>query len=540
MLVAFLLALPMGWVESPPYFTALMETACDLSNTQLRCRSSQRPLSTVHRLEAVAATPLPTDAASDHVTRWATPPCAQRRVTGRPPTAAVDVYVDDFLLSMAQTQHHKQEVLRAALHSIDAVFRPLSDTDPARRKEPASVKKTLQGDAVWSRQKRILGWDIDTQASTLALPPHRIERLYELLDHLSPPRKRVNVKFWHQLLGELRSMAPALPGARGLFSILQDSLRRSAGRRVRLTRPVRDMVDDFRALAATLHQRPTRLQELVPTTPTFVGASDASGVGMGGVWFDPQHPDTFPPTLWRAPFSPDVRAALVSSDNPTGAIPTSDLELAALIVYKDVLAHLTPTAEHTLWIATDNMMAALSWSTRGSSTSSAARAYLLRFNALHQREHRYVAVHDHIAGASNSMADDASRLWHLTDRALLTHFDSTYPQALPWRLSCLLPSTRSTLTGALFCRRQTNAFLTSASTLPQHPGNCGPSSANLSTFVPNASPRTPSSLSSKSSPNVCPTAPSPRVAGPSDLARWRTPCVQWARLMPAWAPRTLA
>lgn len=30
-LVAFPLALPMGWVESPPYFTALTETACDLA-----------------------------------------------------------------------------------------------------------------------------------------------------------------------------------------------------------------------------------------------------------------------------------------------------------------------------------------------------------------------------------------------------------------------------------------------------------------------------------------------------------------------------
>ena len=29
-MVAFPLALPMGWVESPPYFTALTETACAL------------------------------------------------------------------------------------------------------------------------------------------------------------------------------------------------------------------------------------------------------------------------------------------------------------------------------------------------------------------------------------------------------------------------------------------------------------------------------------------------------------------------------
>jgi hypothetical protein len=34
-LVAFPLALPMGWVESPPYFTILTETACDRANDML-------------------------------------------------------------------------------------------------------------------------------------------------------------------------------------------------------------------------------------------------------------------------------------------------------------------------------------------------------------------------------------------------------------------------------------------------------------------------------------------------------------------------
>ena len=34
-LVAFPLALPMGWVESPPYFTSLTETSCGLANNML-------------------------------------------------------------------------------------------------------------------------------------------------------------------------------------------------------------------------------------------------------------------------------------------------------------------------------------------------------------------------------------------------------------------------------------------------------------------------------------------------------------------------
>ena len=291
-LVAFPLALPMGWVESPPYFTALTETACDLANDSLRARRSRRARVPAHRLEQVAATPPPETggvANTGDTTRGSQqehqPGSQPEHRQGRPPLAAVDVYVDDFLLA-AQTASQRRRVLRATLHSIDNVFRPLDPGDASHRKEPASVKKMLKGDACWSTHKRILGWDLDTQASTLNLPPHRLTRLYELLDLIRPPRKRVSMRIWHQLLGELRSMAPALPGTRGLFSsVLQDALSKADRHRVRLTQGVWDVVDDFRAIADSLRARPTRLQELVPSEPSFVGGSDASGDGMGGVWF---------------------------------------------------------------------------------------------------------------------------------------------------------------------------------------------------------------------------------------------------------------
>ncbi len=48
------LALPMGWVESPPYSTVLTETACDRANVMLSVRH-ESSLNQAHRLEAVAA-----------------------------------------------------------------------------------------------------------------------------------------------------------------------------------------------------------------------------------------------------------------------------------------------------------------------------------------------------------------------------------------------------------------------------------------------------------------------------------------------------
>jgi hypothetical protein len=98
----------------------------------------------------------------------------------------------------------------------------------------------------------------------------------------------------------------------------------------------------------------------------------------------------------------------------------------------------------------------------GSATSTAARSYLLRYNALHQRRHRYVATHSHIAGSSNVMADDASRRWDLTDAKLLSQFDLLYSQALPWQMRPLPSSTNSDLIGALFKQRRRSVSPTDA------------------------------------------------------------------------------
>ena len=56
---------------------------------------------------------------------------------------------------------------------------------------------------------------------TIHLPPHRVDRLWEILDSIPRTQKRTSAKKWHKVLGELRSMALALPGARNMFSRLQ-------------------------------------------------------------------------------------------------------------------------------------------------------------------------------------------------------------------------------------------------------------------------------------------------------------------------------
>jgi hypothetical protein len=268
--------------------------------------------------------------------------------------------------------------------------------------------------------------------------------------------------------------------------------------------------------------------------PSFVGASDASRLGMGGVWFGTDASTPHPPVLWRHAFPAAVQRELVTFDQPRGTMSISDLELATMIAHKDVLTAYADVAEKTLWLATDNR-AALAWSTKGSSTSIGPRSYLLRYNGFHQRAHRYVAVHDHIAGVANVMADDASRLWHLSDAALLTHFNHSYPQALPWQLRCLTPATNSALIGSLFRKRPSSAYAINAAGPPMPPENFGRHSVAASPSTSPIFPPTPFH-SSKSLHSNSATDPSIQAIAVSDLERWRTPYAVWRRRTPVWGP----
>ena len=88
----------------------------------------------------------------------------------------------------------------------------------------------------------------------------------------------MGVDKWHKTLGELRSMALALPGARGLFSQMQDALCHVIDKRVTLSPGVYDALDDFKWLAEDVANRPTRMYELFPLHPTVDGYHDARDI----------------------------------------------------------------------------------------------------------------------------------------------------------------------------------------------------------------------------------------------------------------------
>jgi hypothetical protein len=224
-------------------------------------------------------------------------------------------------------------------HTGSSLTSPQRVHDP-HCKGPAPTRKLKQDKAYWATWKLILGWVIDTVAMTLELPIHRQEPLHTILLEVLTTQKCISVKKWQQILGEFRSMTIAIPGRRGLFSLLQEALRHQSECCLCLSRIVHDTLDDFSCLATDLASWQTHMHKTVPQpSPELAGAQDAARSGMGGVWFpastrlqeqlttagSPAKSSARRPILWRSRFFNNTYHKLVSFENPSGTITNLDL-----------------------------------------------------------------------------------------------------------------------------------------------------------------------------------------------------------------------
>jgi hypothetical protein len=170
--------------------------------------------------------------------------------------------------------------LNHLLHTIDTVF---SDPKPTKRRQIVSQSKLQKGDAAFSTTKRLLGWDVDMYRMTLQLPLHCCHQIHEAI-HDVLHKKCVSIKTWQKMLSILRSTTPALYGAQHSFSLLQRALTQRKQRRLTITSLLRHTLSTWLDMAQTASSIPVPLHTVVPTPPAFVGATDASALGMGGWW----------------------------------------------------------------------------------------------------------------------------------------------------------------------------------------------------------------------------------------------------------------
>ena len=78
-------------------------------------------------------------------------------------------------------------------------------------------------------------------------------------------------------------MVLALPGAKGLFSNMQEFLFHVKDKKVALSKGVHEALVDFSWLAENLANRPTCIYKLVPLRPTVDGYHNAFGYMCGSV-----------------------------------------------------------------------------------------------------------------------------------------------------------------------------------------------------------------------------------------------------------------
>jgi hypothetical protein len=121
------------------------------------------------------------------------------------------------------------------------------------------------------------------------------------------------------------------------------------------------------------------------------------------------------------------------------------------------------------------------------------------------------------------MADDLSRRWDLSDSQLLTYFDLTYPQAIPWKLCHLRQEMNLATTLALSKKRCNPASLMAGTQQLAPTGTSGSISVNNIHWRPTLPKDPMQSAGFKFSLSEYETAGFPPPITVSELERWQTP-----------------
>ena len=194
----------------------------------------------------------------------------------------------------------------------------------------------------------------------------------------------------------------------------------------------------------------------------------------------------------------DVSNDIVSSDNPTGTITNSDLELAGGLLHLEAAAQAFDIRERTILSKGDNLNTTF-WERKGSTTTNSVPAYLLRMFGIHQRFHRYVPRFDYIAGSSNFIADALSRDFHLTLPAVMSNLSTLLPQNTGYQVWTPRPALVSAIISALRKRQCPKESLLVVPTPPLPSGNSGSLSQVSWASTPFSKPSTTKYQSNKSS-----------------------------------------
>ena len=139
--------------------------------------------------------------------------------------------------------------------------------------------------------------------------------------------------------------------------------------------------------------------------------------------------------MWRHPWLHIIITALISDKNPEGTLKNSDLELSTFFLHEATLLDTSPEAKTVAPRLGSNNKPTIYWITQEASTTNPVVAYFLRIHAIHSQQFFLNPSVFYHPGQENCMADDASRLFDLSDTPFIAHIPATYPQLqILWQL----------------------------------------------------------------------------------------------------------
>ena len=466
-------SLQMGWIESPPYFCTASETARDVAEQYL-----QQPLDALPTHKFL-------DRTLQHRDIEALP-----ESNDTPLRFVLEVYMDDYIgLAIPTSLQQLRHFSNAVMFGIHDIFPP-NDIDD--NNDPISAKKLDKLDGSWATVKDILGLTFDGVEKTVWLEEDKRDAILTVLAGWlrSSQDKNFGIPFseFQSVISKIRHAFITIPAGRGLMSPFNKLLRLQPNR-VFLHRnaQVLTALRECRTFLRESISKPTKCTQLVSAWPDFIGITDASSFGAGGIIVGERK--ATPLTIFRVQWPVDITNAVISDRNPNGTLTNNDLEMAGLLLLWLAMEETCGTLKHCHVALFSDNTPTVSWVQRMAAKQSNVAMGLLRALALRlQITEASPLTPLHIAGVDNEMADIASRSfgselkWLCTcDSELTTLFNSLFPP--PPQTSWNVFRHSSAITTRVISALRTKVSTTDEwRRLPQRGtyfGPIGPSTSNL-------------------------------------------------------------
>ena len=462
-------SLQMGWIESPAYFCTASETARDVATVYIDTPVGSLP---PHKFCGYTQT-------SDDYTRLPT------EVAGLSDLwYLLEVFVDDFIgLAIPQSRMQLDHIATGTMTGVHDVFPP-DDTDA---NDPISEKKLKKGEGAWATKKELLGITFDGEQKTVWLGTEKRDAIIDTLTQwLGTGSTGVPFHEFQSTLSKLQHAFITIPAGKGLLSPFFRVLSINPSHvHIHTNATLRLAVADCRTFLRESISAPTKCTNLVADWPDFIGITDASAHGLGGVIVGERR--SVPPTVFRLQWPDEIRNSIVSATNPHGTITNSDLEMAGLLMLWLVMEDVcTPLTDAHVALFSDNSPT-VHWVQRLAAKHSAVamqmvRALALRLHVLHTSPLTPL----HIAGKKNALTDIPSRSfgseqkWYCkTDADLTRLFNASFP--LPNQASWTVYQLSSEIATRLISTLQMTVFtLDEWRQLPTPGKNIGPVGAPMS------------------------------------------------------------